>query len=168
MPILLCEFHVSRASCDDQHVLLHSLMLCSFFSRDLFGDEDVEVVPSTAQVPYGRPRSGSIEIAVRLSTITIKCHGSFDVYPKSLVGDCEPLIQLHTTTTETINLQEVRECDSDDNSGPTQSTIDDDDSSNGGMSKMVLQERRTDRTGWRMVSIRPALYERVGEWNTPS
>lgn len=139
-------------------------LLISVLSRDLFGDEDVEVVPSTAQIPYGRPRSGSIEIVVRLSTITIKCHASFDVYPKSLVGDCEPLIQLHTTTTETINLQEVRASDSDDG------RIDDNDdsSSDDNMSKLVLQEKHTDRTGYRMVSIRPALYEKVGEWNTPS
>jgi len=141
-----------------------------FIVRDLFGDEDVEVVPSTAQVPFGRPRSGSIEIVVRLSTITIKCHGSFDVYPKSLVGDCEPLIQLHTTTTETINLQEVRASDSDDSNNHNNGHIDDGDhdSSDDGMSKLVLQEKHTDKTGWRTISIRPALYEKVGEWNTPS
>jgi hypothetical protein len=33
---------------------------------------------------------------------------------------------------------------------------------------MVLQERKTDKTGWRTLSIRPALYERVEVWNTPS
>lgn len=119
----------------------------------------MEVVPSPEQVP--RLRSSSIEIVARLSSVTIKCHASFDVYPKALVGDCEPLIQLHTTTTEVVNLQEVRASDSDDN------LIVDDDSDDS-MSKLVLQEKRTDKTGWRSISIRPALYERVGDVNTPS
>jgi hypothetical protein len=60
-----------------------------FIVRDLFGGDDVEVVPSREQVVVahgGRPRSGSIEIVVRLSSVTIKCHASFDVYPKSSVG----------------------------------------------------------------------------------
>jgi hypothetical protein len=140
-----------------------------FIVRDLFGGDDVEVVPSRDQVVVahgGRPRSGSIEIVVRLSSVTIKCHASFDVYPKSSVGDCEPLIQLHTTTAETINLQEVRASDSD--GGGLNIADDDSEDDDDRSSKLVLQEKRTDKTGWRTISIRPALYEAVGEWNTPS
>ena len=136
-----------------------------FIVRDLFGGEDVEVVPSIALPTYGRmAKAGTIEILVRLASVTIKCHASFDVYPKSLVGECEPLIQLHTTTTETINLQEVRSSDSDD--GNSQHS--DDDSKEGGSSKHVIREKKTDKTGWRTLSIRPALYEKVEVWNTPS
>jgi hypothetical protein len=152
-----------------------------FIVRDLFGGDDVEVVPSHMITALGRPaaRSGSIEIIVRLASVTIKCHGSFDVYPMSLVGEVEPLIQIHTTTTETISLQEVRSSDSssehkaktdeyDDNDDD-----DDDDEGNGSDTSgrvpvMVVQERITDKTGWRLVQIRPALYEKHEEFSTPS
>ena len=108
-------------------------------------------------------RFGSIEIQVRLASVTIKCHGSFDVYPKSLVGMCEPLIQLHTTTSETIYLQEKRSSDSSSEDG-----VREDDGSSMDGENLVLQERKTKKTGWRMLSIRPALYEKVQIWNTPS
>ena len=134
-----------------------------FVVKDLFGGEDVEVVPSQVMPTYGRAaRTGTIEILVRLSSVTIKCHASFDVYPKSLVGDCEPLIQLHTTTTETIGLQEVRACDS---AGEEVGGRSDDSEEE---TKFLLQEKETSRTGWRTLSIRPALYEKVETWNTPS
>lgn len=134
-----------------------------FIVRDLFGGEDVEVVPSASLPTYGRmAKAGTIEILVRLASVTIKCHGSFDVFPKSLVGECEPLIQLHTTTTETISLQEVRASDSDDNSSVHS------DDSEGGSCKRVIRERKTDKTGWRTLTIRPALYEKVEVWSTPS
>jgi hypothetical protein len=140
-----------------------------FVVRDLFGGDGVEVVPSQALPMHMQAaRPGTIEIIVRLSSVTIKCHGSFDVYPKSLVGDCEPLIQVHTSMTETIALQEVRKSDSASEDGG----IDDELTSDGDEDQkppvMVLQERKTDRTGWRTLSIRPALYERVEQWNTPS
>jgi hypothetical protein len=143
----------------------------------LFGGEDVEVVPSNALPTLGRMvRPGTIDILVRLASITIKCHASFDVYPRSLVGECEPLIQFHTTTTETISLQEVRGSgdSSDDNAGRGGGTQDDnasDSEGNHGNDKrryMVVQERQTSKTGWRTISIRPALYEKVEIWNTPS
>lgn len=135
------------------------------FSRDLFGGDDVEVVPSTHQQMYGRvARAVSIEIVVKLASVTIKCHGSFDIYPKSLVGDCEPLIQLHTTTTEVIGLQEVRMSDSEEGKGKVDT---DSDAPEDGY-KLVVQEKKTKRTGWRTLSIRPALYERVEVYNTPS
>jgi hypothetical protein len=135
-----------------------------FVVKDLFGGEDVEVVPSDSMPTYGRmARAGTIEILVRLASVTIKCHGSFDVYPKALVGDCEPLIQLHTTTTEVIGLQEVRASDSAGEDGNSKSDDSDDDES-----RFVLKEQETPKTGWRTLSIRPALYEKVGVWNTPS
>jgi hypothetical protein len=132
-----------------------------FVVRDLFGGEDVEVVPSASLPTYGRmAKAGTIEISVRLASVTIKVHGSFDVYPKSLVGECEPLIQLHTTTTETISLQEVRAGDSDD--------IGSNHSGDSGGDRHVIREMKTDKTGWRTLTIRPALYEKVEVWNTPS
>jgi hypothetical protein len=139
-----------------------------FIVRDLFGGDDVEVVPSQAlpmHIQAARP--GTIEIIVRLSSVTIKCNGSFDVYPKSLVGDCEPLIQVHTTMTETITLQEVRKTDSFSDDGAKDDVLSSDEEDQKAPA-MVLQERKTDRTGWRTLSIRPALYERVEVWNTPS
>jgi hypothetical protein len=126
----------------------------------------VEVVPAQVLPHHVRAsRVGSIEIQVRLASVTIKCHGSFDVYPKSLVGCCEPLIQLHTTSSETIYLQELRPCDSssDDN------CLEDDGSrSSDGMDCLVLKEKQTSTTGHRTLSIRPALYEKVGVWNALS
>ncbi|GKY94079.1 hypothetical protein MPSEU_000374400 [Mayamaea pseudoterrestris] len=139
-----------------------------FIVRDLFGGENVEVVPSHFVAAMGHPmRSGSVEIVVRLASITIKCHGSFDVYPKSLVGEVEPLIQVHTTTTETISLQEVRSSDSSSEKGKHKEDDLDSDSSECAP-VMVVQERITDKTGWRLVQIRPALYEKHEEYSTPS
>jgi len=139
-----------------------------FIVRDLFGDEDVEVVPAKVLPHHVRAtRVGSIEIQVRLASVTIKCHGSFDIYPKSLVGTCEPLIQLHTTSSETIYLQELRPCDGSSEDGK-QCYEDDGSRSSDGMEALVLQEKRTNKTGRRILSIRPALYEKVQVWNTPS
>lgn len=114
-------------------------------------------------------RQGTIEIVVRLASVTIKCHGTFDVYPKSLVGNCEPLIQLHTTTTETIGLREVRAHGSSSDDGVHDDCADSaDDEDDRGTSIMMVQERKTETSGRRILSIRPALYERVEIWNTPS
>ena len=138
-----------------------------FVVRDLFGGDDVVVVPSK-QYPY-TVRPATIDLLVRLASVTIKCHASFDVYPKSLVGDCEPLIQIHTTTTETIALQEVRAPDqqqqqqSPDSPQTTSTTI-----TGAAGPVMVLQERQTETSGKRILSIKPALYEKVEVWNTPS
>lgn len=171
-------FHLSTVDIMTRRLLLASSRTgmagdAYFIVLDLFGGEEVEVVPTSAatqNVVVGRPRVGTIEIVVRLSSVTIKCHSSFDVYPKNLVGDCEPLIQLHTTTSETIGLQEVRAADSETGKGKVDFDSSSDMSSDEGKKfpKMMIQERKTDRTGWRTVSIRPALYEKVQEWNTPS
>lgn len=138
-----------------------------FVVRDLFGGDDVEVVPSQHVYAHGRNvRPGSIEIIVKLASVTIKCHGSFDVYPRSMVGDCEPLIQLHTTTAETIALQEVRAGDSCSDAGSMHDDYNSDESDY--LPVMVVQERKTENTGWRYITIRPALYEKYAEFSTPS
>mmetsp|Transcript_29532 Transcript_29532/g.71334 ORF Transcript_29532/g.71334 Transcript_29532/m.71334 type:complete len:853 (-) Transcript_29532:116-2674(-) len=148
-----------------------------FFVKDLFGGEEVDVVPSNTFRYQDRVvRPGTIDILVRLASVTIKCHQSFDIYPKDLVGECEPLIQFHTTTTESISLQEVRAADSgieeetplggytpDDRTGDN-----DKENPTASSSVMIVKEQETDRSGWRTISIRAAMYERVETWNTPS
>lgn len=140
-----------------------------FVVRDLFGGEDVEVVPTNTLPMEGRVvRPGTIDILVRLASVTIKCHQSFDVYPKVLVGDCEPLIQFHTTTTETIYLREVRSTDSN-GEGALNDDLSSDEEGDGNSKRMVVvQEQKTDKSGYRNISVRPALYEKVEVWNTPS
>jgi hypothetical protein len=140
-----------------------------FVVRDLFGGEDVAVVPSTSLPTMGiMVRPGTIDIFVKLATVTIKCHASFDVYPTSLVGECEPLIQFHTTTTEIISLQEVRSGDSSDYGTADDGSSDSSSEDPPKRSVMVVQERQTPKTGWRTISIRPALYEQVEVWNATS
>lgn len=140
-----------------------------FVVRDLFGGEDVEVVATNTYPSQGRLiRPGTIDILVRLASVTIKCHQSFDIYPKSMVGECEPLIQFHTTTTETISLQEVRSTDDDNMKGDMSSKTPDHAATTGGGALLVLQEQESSRTGWRTISIRPAIYEKVEVWGTPS
>jgi hypothetical protein len=124
-----------------------------FVVRDLFGGEDVEVVSS--QAPSS---AATLELMVRLASVTIRSHASFDVYPKSMVGDCEPLIQIHATTNETIALQELRKDDATLNANE----------SSPGDAERILQERWTEKSGYRYLSIRPALYEKVSVWHTPS
>ena len=138
-----------------------------FVVRDLFGGEEVEVVPTSSTKTMDRlVRPGTIDILVRLASVTIKCHQSFDIYPKALVGECEPLIQFHTTTTETISLQEVRAASEMKKSEPLMKRsghhVD------GDYTTMILQEQETSRSGWRVISIRPAMYEIVETWGTPS
>ena len=140
-------------------------------SKDLFGGEDVEVVPtSTVAFRDRMVHPGTIDILVRLASVTIKCHQSFDIYPKSLIGETEPLIQFHTTTTESISLQEVRA--NEKNSTGEHCTPDERTSTGSDAeqqaSLMVIKEQQTDRTGWRVISIRPAMYEKIETWNTPS
>jgi hypothetical protein len=138
-----------------------------FVVRDLFGGEEVEVVPSTNMPTMDRMvRPGTIDILVRLASVTIKYHQSFDIYPKALVGECEPLIQFHTTTTETISLQEVRASGDSTDDEPLKKRpevhVDKDHAT------MILREQESSRTGWRTISIRPAVYEMVETWGTPS
>lgn len=139
-----------------------------FIVRDLFGGEDVEVVPTSTLPITGSVRPGTIDILVRSSSVTIKVFQSFDVYPKSLVGECEPLIQFHTTTTETIYLEEVRAEDSDDEDYKIDTQVSPSDNLPETRQPLMRQELKTERTGWRSISIRPALYEKVEVWNTLS
>ena len=172
--------------------------------------------------------------------------------PYAIVDSCEPLIQLHTTTTEVIALQEVRvadvvcpkqnlpqsNCINDNNHNNNTATNshtpiknhenktdtiegaggggrrNDKESSSCPVSEMettpqrqeqepeqqeqqeqhgsppppppprrryesdnantndgghyILQERITSQTGWKTLSIRPALYEKLQVWTTPS
>lgn len=140
-----------------------------FMVRDLFGGDEIEVVPSQVFPTGDHAVRPTIEIIVRLASVTIKSHGSYDVYPKSLMGDCEPLIQIHTTTTETIGLHEVKASDSA-RVGTNEEDYSSNDSEAAGEERqgMVVQERKTDQSGWRILSIRPALYEMVEQWSTPS
>ena len=86
----------------------------------------------------GKLKQGTIEIIVKMSSVIIKSHAKFDIFPKPIVSDSDPLIQFHTTTTETIFLQQNIEA-----------------------SVIVLKEKKTNMTGWRTLAIRPAYYEKV-------
>jgi len=146
------SFHLSTLDALTRRLLLATSRTGSagdafFIVRDLFGGDEVEVVPSSS-LRSNRNHNSSIELKGSLSSVTIRCHASFDVYPKALVSRCQPLIQLHTTTTEIIYLQEIR------------SLVEKND--------YVLQEKPSENQGYKMLAIRPALYERVEEWNTPS
>lgn len=133
-----------------------------FIVRDLFGGEGVEVVHNQNDHNLGtHKKHGTIELIVRLASITIKCHSKFDVYPQSQMGECEPLIQLHTTTTERIDLQEVRADDESTTAGPCP-----DDKNKATV--LLLREKKGDSTGLRHLFIRPAKYEKIEEWHTPS
>ncbi len=104
--------------------------------RDLFGGDEVEVVPHHSS--SGKMNQGTIEIIVKLSSVIIKSHAKFDIFPKPVVSAADALIQFHTTTTETISLQQCR-----------------------GASHLTLKEKKTNMTGWRTLAIRPAFYERL-------
>ncbi|KAL7550995.1 hypothetical protein ACHAWF_017413 [Thalassiosira exigua] len=106
-----------------------------FIVRDLFGGDEVEVVSHQSSQ---KSHQGTIEIIVKLSSVIIKSHAKFDIIPKPITNSSGALIQFHTTTTETIALQQYRE-------GST----------------TQLREKKTDMTGWRTLAIRPAYYERI-------
>ena len=108
-----------------------------FIVRDLFGGEEVEVVPHHS--PHGKMNQGTIEIIVNFNQVIIKCHNKFDIFPKPIVSDMDALIQFHTTTTEVIALQQTRDASY----------------------LTTLKEKQTEMTGWRTLAIRPAYYERV-------
>ena len=109
-----------------------------FIVSDLFGGEEVEVVPTHHTSSSGKVNQGTIEIIVKLSSITIKSHAKFDIYPKPIVSESDALIQFHTTTTETIALQQSRVA-----------------------SFTTLKEKKSNMTGWRTLAIRPAFYEKI-------
>ena len=95
---------------------------------------------------------GTIELIVRLASVIIKCHGRYDVYPMPVREDCEPLIELHTTTTETVSIHEVRDTEAPESAGTV----------------LALIEKKTETSGSRSLLIFPALYEKVEDLNTPS
>lgn len=141
-----------------------------FVVRDLFGGEGAEIFPSIVSPmgPYIHGKvSPTIELNVRLTCIIIRCHSTFNVYPKPYTGECEALIQLHTTTTETIELQEVRV----DDRGNEILSIDNasqQENETRKPTKLMLKEKKTGSSGRRILSIKPARYERVENWHTPS
>jgi len=106
-----------------------------FIVRDLFGGEEVEVVPHHSS---NKTNQGTIEIFITMNSVIIKSHAKFDIFPKPIISDSDPLIQFHTTTTETVTLQHSREA-----------------------SLTTLKEKKTNMTGWRTLAIRPAYYERI-------
>jgi len=105
-----------------------------FVVRDLFGGDEVEVVPHHSS---GRVNQGTIEIIVKMTSAIIKSHAKFDIFAKPC-GDSDPLIQFHTTTTEALTLQQ---------------SVDG--------STVLLKEKKTKMTGWRTLAIRPAYYEHI-------
>eukprot|EP00804_Cyclotella_cryptica_P011976 CCRYP_004449-RA/>CCRYP_004449-RA protein AED:0.03 eAED:0.03 QI:153/1/1/1/1/1/4/361/620 len=105
-----------------------------FIVRDLFGGDEVEVVPHHSQ----RIDQGTIEIIVKMNAVIIKSHAKFDIIPKPIESDTAVLIQFHTTTTETIALQQKLDS-----------------------SVTLLKEKKTNMTGWRTLAIRPAYYEKI-------
>lgn len=113
---------------------LSSLKICYFHRRDLFGGDEVEVVPHHSE----NVRQGTIEIIVKPSAVIIKSHAKFDIMPKPIESESDALIQFHTTTTEIITLQQKRDA-----------------------AVTLLREKKTDMTGWRTLAIRPAYYEKV-------
>lgn len=102
--------------------------------RDLFGGDEVEVVPHHSE----SVRQGTIEILVKPNAVIIKSHAKFDIMPKPIESDSDALIQFHTTTTETITLQQKRDA-----------------------AVTLLKEKKTNMTGWRTLAIRPAYYEKI-------
>jgi len=135
-----------------------------FVVKDLFGGKDVIVVPSkihsVPQSPAKPSRrlkhksQGTIELQVRLSKVTIRCHACYNIYPSGVQSEqSEPLIQLHTSTEETICLQGVRARDEDES---------------GDFNSFLLKEKKTELTGKRTMCVQPAYYEKVALWDTPS
>merc|ERR1712151_839882 len=128
----------------------------------------------------------TIEIQVRLSSLIIKCNATYDVIPNyftttpypsnennnndnasSLV---EPLITLETITSENISLQAVRICDANSSDDDVSGILSDGSSGSGGNGRfgVILREKKTNVTGKRILSIKPAKYAKVAVWNTPS
>ena len=101
----------------------------------------MEVVPHHSSSTKVNRGQGTIEIIIKMSTVIIKSHAKFDIFPKPIVSDSDALIQFHTTTTETIALQQQ----------------------NHEGSLTTLKEKKTNMTGWRTLAIRPAYYERVAQ-----
>jgi len=162
-----------------------------FVVCDLFGGEGVAVSPSQMQSIYferkvtfnpatSAPRTSgmilpTIEINILLTSLVIKCHSSFDIYPEDgadkdpLETTSEPLVQLHTTTTEKILLHQGRrtlcvdgEDDADivnkENRKEEEQVQDENGIQNRTVIETVLRERQCEESGMRTLLIRPAVY----------
>lgn len=142
-----------------------------FVVRDLFGGDGVEVIASTSSPmgPYSKGKiSPTIELSVRLASIMIKCHSTFNVFPEPYSGDREPLIQLRTTTTEIIDLQEVRIGEDGHEFNIFSNKSNGDEHAKRRSTKLMLREKKTENSGRKILSVRPAKYERIDNWHTPS
>mmetsp|Transcript_44016 Transcript_44016/g.53233 ORF Transcript_44016/g.53233 Transcript_44016/m.53233 type:complete len:111 (+) Transcript_44016:218-550(+) len=96
------------------------------------------------------PAAGTIEITVLLTSIVIKCHGCYDIYPRAVFDSfesCEPLIQIHTATHEHISLQTVRARDVAVSDVKSDAHFDD--------NTLMLKEKITELTGQRILSVMP-------------
>lgn len=140
--------------------------------RDLFGGDGVEVIasPLSPLGPYSHGKiTPTIELTVRLASIMIKCHSSFNVFPEPYSGDSEPLIQLRTTTTEIIDLQEIRVGeDGHELKNNFSNHWNGEENGRRSSTRLMLKEKKTENSGRKILSIRPAKYERVDDWRTPS
>lgn len=204
-PFLLCRCMLLWYALPVFHILtfFRFLIFCVFVDvlrQDLFGGDDVVVVPSAIPDSCWKKNHGShkksigtIEITVLLSSVVIKVHGRYNVYPKGpkINPDfCEPLIQLHTTTSEKIALRTVRVCDSNStedngynetsktswcpnqtsnillNSNPMANATNATAVVNSTSGSFVLQEQITETTGQRFLSVKPARYKKVSMWVT--
>jgi hypothetical protein len=130
MPTSLCKYSIILIKFTTSLLIL----TCQWYRRDLFGGDEVEVVPHHSE----NVRQGTIEIVVKPNAVIIKSHAKFDILPKPIESDSDALIQFHTTTTETITLQQKRDA-----------------------STTLLKEKKTNMTGWRTLAIRPAYYEKI-------
>jgi len=78
-----------------------------------------------------------------------------------LIGQCDPLLQLKTTTSETVFLQEVRASDENSEEKKSDAIVADfqalniGESDNEGIFETVLREMTTSSSGLRRVSIKP-------------
>lgn len=134
-----------------------------FVVRDLFGGEGLEVIQENHRIDHSGIYSNgklspTIEVSVKLASVTLKCHTKFNVYPENRVEECEPFIELHTTISETIELQEIRIMDDQKNDAPKSDVL----------TKAVLIEKTTENSGRRILSIKPATYEKIKDLRTPS
>merc|ERR1712151_1015628 len=119
----------------------------------------------------------TIEIQVRLSSLIIKCNATYDVIPNYITTTpypsnennnndnasslVEPLITLETITSENISLQAVRICDANSSDDDVSGILSDGSSGRGGV---ILREKKTNVTGKRILSIKPAKYAKVAVW----
>ena len=133
-----------------------------FVVRDLFGGDDVIVVPSAMKkenVGIGYCSHEGIEVIVRLSSVVINVHSIYNIFPQDVIDYCDPLLKIHTTTSETIFLQEIRSSDystkCNHNESAITKSIGELDLEESEDLCTILKERVTSCSGQRLLSLRP-------------